>query len=218
MLAYMGDNMDEFNIKINAYFDKIKGNPELLKNILDNSKSNLAKRIFLLPKTERELEYVDAAFDYFADVFECDFGESDIDYDNNIVVNFYANMIKAYKNNDCDYISKNVSLFYTNDNPKESADFIYNHMKLILEDPDVFLEYVLEKSGFDLDTDCDTFINYFSIVCNLLSTYNDVDNDKLDDLNNEQMDKGTQVLREFHKIYTERKTTKGYSKTLSTYI
>lgn len=151
--------MDDFLMKKEMYFDKLRNNYDVLQSIL-NSKDNEGKpilRIILDPSTENELIYADSMFTMFTDlkalVETSSFYSEQPDYENILFIDYMERLIIALKNRDKEEIKKIGIEIKENNSPEYAGELVYGAMRALIYNVDEVLNYLAEKTGFDVYDD-----------------------------------------------------------------
>ena len=201
----------EFDEKLKKYYDRLRENPELLENIMKNSKNQNSLDIMLLPNNEKELRVAEAAFNLMEDILkvieDAYYGElKTIDIEDCAFANMFVNIINALKNKDKEKLNEIEEWLTKNVDMKTSAKLIYEMVVVFAQNPEEFAESIASKCGFDLEDELSML--QFQLYMSKASEYSNkanknVDLSNLDNLTDKKVDSIVEFTNEFHNAYLE---------------
>ena len=203
--------MEDFDERVQAYFEKLRSNPGLLENIMKNTKDEKTLDILLLPSNEMELKLANVMFDVMGDILkiveDAYYGDlKHVDPNDCRVINIYADVINAIRKGDyarLEAIKDNLCNKITS---KEAARIVYEMIVVFAQDAEEAVETIARKCDIDLDDDLS--VKQFELLMKKANEIVNTANDNLD-INNINMNNDSQVknaieyCEELHRLYEE---------------
>ena len=162
--------MSSFEEKLQAYYKKIRSNPNLVEGI-NNYKSNSkrALQVLFLPSDESELLLADSVTTLLADCIEihscCEITIPALE--DVRIASFYVDLIKAFRSGNVDEIDR-VKSEINGLSPEESGEMLLDSMVVLLRNPKSFMIYIQDQSGI---TDYEGFMDYYRIADSAMSGF-----------------------------------------------
>ena len=200
--------MENFNERLEHYYNKLRENPDLVNNIIKNSKDQQSLNILLGPRTDRELLLAESTFRLMEDMLSLTekayFGEVKyIDVKNSRIANIYINIINALKSNNLLEVERMKKHLIEDFDVKETASLIYELLVIFSQDADDFISVIMERCGFDDNDDLSDFKFYLSEANKITNADNRVDLDRLEPNDDKKFHAVLDFSNEFHKLYEE---------------
>lgn len=202
--------MQDFDQRRNEYFNKLKSNVDVVQQVISDSNSGekISKKgleIFLMPKTEKELQFANLLFDLtldsmslFEDVINGNIKEIDLSHCE--AINLYISIITALKNEDYSKIEKFKNSSIDMNNPKRRAKIIYELIVAFPSKYEEILERLLTETGFYIN-DEKSLLQFQIYLDEANKIIDDMAIKEFDIDDPDQIEFFSEFTEEFHKLY-----------------